>query len=671
MIQMVKRKAVRKIIKKRQLRKQVKHVNHEGVNAKKPSQEQQQQRALQPIGLGYGHQMYGNAMEIQQLRNQNQSSIDRINSMSSTVKSLENENQKKEAIIKDLNKQIKEAEHRRDKAKNDLEITEDRANDIELMNSKEEYYTDKEHQIVKRRLEQQGENNIYQTMNNIQEEKQELHKEEIVNVGLNQKIQDNKLAFELKRVQDETTTLKTKNKAMYEYINSDEFMDPYSYLSKAYVQKMKEKEKEELMKKWNDLSKENMRMKEQLDKDYDINTDEMIKQIKNNIKEQNEIKLKNQLDNRKLINQQNELDHLGDIHRKVINETNDLELDNDMLRHKLQKLDSQPNVQIDIMTQQEKLVNTQTENDKLKTKSKLQQRTKDLQLDNSLLKFQLSKLRNDMGDEELVEMKNDFYTKQYNNDLHHQEFNEQQRHREVITSQEAQINTLRNNNINDNNEEESSFQTDNNNTEEALTTQANYIIKLQNENEEKQKAQEIKRKTLINEITEIRKNQDRDGNAWWQITGGFQFNKITEDTTLQDASIDLLEQLKNNYQNQVNSNIENEMTCNRIINDIKNMATQNDKDLIIFTKNIHNYGLTDVYNPNDLNKIRDISKLSNIRDTYERAIDENIKSISAQNRQIWDQDSSESSMLSGYVKVNDSSKENVYDSYEDNQNDNS
>ena len=96
MIQMVKRKAVRKIIKKRQLRKQVKHVN-----TKKPSQEQLPVKTLQPIGLGYGHQMYGNADgTIQQLRNQNQTTIDHINSMTSALRSLQNENKKNEALIK-------------------------------------------------------------------------------------------------------------------------------------------------------------------------------------------------------------------------------------------------------------------------------------------------------------------------------------------------------------------------------------------------------------------------------------------------------------------------------------------------------------------------------------------------------------------------------------------
>ena len=113
------------------------------------------------------------------------------------------------------------------------------------------------------------------------------------------------------------------------------------------------------------------------------------------------------------------------------------------------------------------------------------------------------------------------------------------------------------------------------------------------------------------------------------------------------------------------------MKCNQIIRDIKQMAEQHDKDLSIYLKKIRNYGITDVYNPNDLYKIRDSSKLINIRDAYERAIDEHIKSISAQNRKIWGQDSSESSMLTDYVKVNDSSKENVYDSYEGDQNDNS
>ena len=74
----------------------------------------------------------------------------------------------------------------------------------------------------------------------------------------NQEIEANKLAAEVKAVEDETKILITKNNAMYEYINSDEFTDPYSHLSKAYVQKMEEQEKEELMKEWNDRTKENM-----------------------------------------------------------------------------------------------------------------------------------------------------------------------------------------------------------------------------------------------------------------------------------------------------------------------------------------------------------------------------------------------------------------------------
>ena len=145
------RKAVKRVMKKkRQLKKQV----------KRQQQQEQQQMMRPPMMMGYGHQMYGNADgTMQQLRNQNQTTIDQINSMTAALRSLQNENKKNETLINELKKQHKEAEHGRDKAKIDLEIAEDKARDIDTMMKQRAYYIDKQQQIEKDLLEQNGENN--------------------------------------------------------------------------------------------------------------------------------------------------------------------------------------------------------------------------------------------------------------------------------------------------------------------------------------------------------------------------------------------------------------------------------------------------------------------------------------------------------------------------------
>ena len=86
------KKAVKRVTKrKRQLKKQVK---------RQQQQEQPQMMRPQMMMMGYGHQMYGNADgTMQQLRNQNQTTIDQINSMTSALRSLQNENKKNETLI--------------------------------------------------------------------------------------------------------------------------------------------------------------------------------------------------------------------------------------------------------------------------------------------------------------------------------------------------------------------------------------------------------------------------------------------------------------------------------------------------------------------------------------------------------------------------------------------
>ncbi|WP_369677823.1 hypothetical protein, partial [Klebsiella pneumoniae] len=97
------------------------------------------------------------------------------------------------------------------KAKIDLEIAEDKARDIDTMMKQRAYYIEKEQQIEKDLLEQNGENNRLQQMKAIKQR---------------QDIDANKLAAELKSVQDEITLIQSQNEAYLKRITSDEFQNP-------------------------------------------------------------------------------------------------------------------------------------------------------------------------------------------------------------------------------------------------------------------------------------------------------------------------------------------------------------------------------------------------------------------------------------------------------------
>ena len=83
---------------------------------------------------------------------------------------------------------------------------------------------------------------------------------------------------------------------------TQEFSNPLDYLPNAYVQKMKEQDKNNLMIKWMNIAKENKEMKERYDNDYEQNSEAMVNQIKNNIDEQNKLKTINQQQNQLLNN---------------------------------------------------------------------------------------------------------------------------------------------------------------------------------------------------------------------------------------------------------------------------------------------------------------------------------------------------------------------------------
>ena len=163
--------------------------------------------------------------------------------MTIALRSLQNENKKNEALINDLKRQYKEAEHGRDKAKIDLEIAEVKAKDIESMMKQREYYIDKQQQIEKDVKEQEGKNNRLTKMKVIEEKKRALHDQQMEAIKQKQEIEANKLKAELETVKDEIQIQATTNRTMYEYMNTKEFINPLDYLPNAYVQRMKEQDK--------------------------------------------------------------------------------------------------------------------------------------------------------------------------------------------------------------------------------------------------------------------------------------------------------------------------------------------------------------------------------------------------------------------------------------------
>ena len=84
---------------------------------------------------------------------------------------------------------------------------------------------DKQRQIEKQMIEQNGENNRLQQMKELEEGKRKLHEEQMKNIQGKQEIDANKLAAELKSIQYEIQILATKNKTIFEYMTFEEFIN--------------------------------------------------------------------------------------------------------------------------------------------------------------------------------------------------------------------------------------------------------------------------------------------------------------------------------------------------------------------------------------------------------------------------------------------------------------
>ena len=100
-------------------------------------------------------------------------------------------------------------------------------------------------------------------MKELQDEKNNLHDEQMKNIQAENKIKANKTAAEVKSIKDETKILATKNTEMLDYINNPEFQKLENYISAAYLAKLKEEEKNDLINKWADMVNQTRELKKE------------------------------------------------------------------------------------------------------------------------------------------------------------------------------------------------------------------------------------------------------------------------------------------------------------------------------------------------------------------------------------------------------------------------
>ena len=132
-----------------------------------------------------------NVQQCRFLRNQNQTAINQINSMTSALMLLQNENKKNETLIDELKKQHKDNEYDRDQIKKDLEIEEDCERGMEIMLKEEEHLNEKLYNVRQRIAQTDNENNKFHIMRVVNEAKNDLANLHMKQVNLKHEIDEN------------------------------------------------------------------------------------------------------------------------------------------------------------------------------------------------------------------------------------------------------------------------------------------------------------------------------------------------------------------------------------------------------------------------------------------------------------------------------------------------
>ena len=328
------------------------------------------------------------------------------------------------------------------------------------------------------------------------------------NIQYNQQIKENKLANELKNINDSNEQIIAENSAMYDYMQSKEFLNPIDLLPKAYLTNMKEKHRQELLKQWKETTEMNKELKEQYDKDYEKYSEEMTEVIKYNIEEQGRLLAINQQNNQLLKSREANYNHLVEIQTNTINKTSDLDMENSMLKYKYDTVNKQPEVYQNTEKLQQKLAKAKTKNDTLKTNIGLQNQIKQVNMENAVLDGNDITLNDTNGTftsaftdqiAKTEKLKANLEDVKEKRQAIKQRKAEEKRHKEAMASKQARIKAYQPFDNNNNN---------NDNTETIATLQATHEI------EEKAKDEEVEKQRLIREMNDIHKRRDPNGRAW-------------------------------------------------------------------------------------------------------------------------------------------------------------
>ena len=408
------RTAIRKIIRKRkQIRKKLKKGTSQNNNNNIQQTEKQQMktlkaasqpgviRPLNPLMLGFNHQQYGNPdLAIQQMRNQNQMTIDQISSYRTTIDTMKKQQAKYEDELKKMKKQAKTEEHDLEKAKLDREIAKDNLDANRIKLEKAQHYNELATRLQKEIIESETQEELNKQMQELIELEAEKNEKEIQMKLQEGNIKKNKMAALLEQRRKEVELATTENQAQFEYMQSKSFVNPEKELVSVIKRAMDENEMKACIAARDKLIQEQASLYELLNNNpNDYNS--IQEQIMNENKARNQYIAQLQIGVDNLHDKDEEIKHLRQTSIELKNKVNDLNIETAGLNEKINSSNTQELIH-DAKETSKQLTKLEVRNDQLKHQIKLNDDIRKEEENNKILKAKKEAYEN-MGDDPIIQ----------------------------------------------------------------------------------------------------------------------------------------------------------------------------------------------------------------------------------------------------------------------------
>ncbi len=270
------KRAIRRILKKKKqlkkaagtrcLRRTEENIKHQPQTVK-PQQLKPQQ--MQPLGLGYGHQQYGNPdLAIQQMRNQNQITTDQINSYRTTIESMKKEQEKNEKELKAIKKQAKDAKRNLESAQLDEQIAKENLADSENIERKIAHLQERKRKLEQENTEKNYDQDIFKIKQRIENFEDENHRLDIENLERRKTIELNQAAAKLKELEEVHKIKLAENEGQFKYMQSKKFTNPEDELPKVFSDILNEEEMKACIESRKNLEQETAQYTSKLGKKF-------------------------------------------------------------------------------------------------------------------------------------------------------------------------------------------------------------------------------------------------------------------------------------------------------------------------------------------------------------------------------------------------------------------